>query len=251
MAGGIGAIVAYLGPNSRSIGTIIPDVVIEEAHRDSLVITQHPVERGAAITDHAFATPCSVVIRAGFSNSSAGYDGYAQEVYEAFQAWKTSRDLRDVSTGKRLYQNMLPADISVITDARTENVLAITVLCQEVILTSTQTTGTGTSTTSPGTSSSQADPATTGSVQDAGLTQGITTTGQSFQGAFNPGQTNIDGGTVGNGSIGSLGGAVGQGLDGLSPPSMEVTLPQQEVTAPSAGGSFPQADPGYAIFGGT
>ncbi len=50
MAGGIGAIVAYLGPNSRSIGTLIPDVVIEEAHRDSLVITQHPVEKGAAIT---------------------------------------------------------------------------------------------------------------------------------------------------------------------------------------------------------
>ncbi len=104
MAGGIGAIVAYLGANSRSIGTIIPDVVIEEAHRDSLVITQHPVEKGAAITDHAFAVPSTVVIRAGFSNSSAGYEGYARQVYQAFLAWRKSRDPRDVSTGKRRYR---------------------------------------------------------------------------------------------------------------------------------------------------
>ncbi len=60
-----------------------------------------------------------------------------------FLAWRKSRDPRDVSTGKRLYQNMLPADISVLTDSRTENILALTVVCQEVIITSTQTPAQG------------------------------------------------------------------------------------------------------------
>ncbi|WP_449411093.1 phage baseplate protein [Methylobacterium komagatae] len=194
MAGGIGAIVAYLGPNSRSIGTIIPDVVIQEAHRDALIITQHPVEKGSAITDHAFRTPSSVVIRCGFSNSSAGYEGYARQVYQQFLAWEASRDPRDVSTGKRLYRNMLPAEISVATDPRTENVLMITVLCQEVIITSTQRTGTDTSTTKPGDGSgSQGDPASTGSTLNGGSQQGQSTNGQSFAGAFLPGSDNAPG----------------------------------------------------------
>jgi len=220
MAGGIGSIVAYLGPNSRSIGTIIPDVVIEEAHRDALIITQHPVEKGSAITDHAFSTPASVVIRCGFSNSSAGYDGYAQEVYQQFLAWKKGRDPRDVSTGKRLYRNMLPADISVLTDARTENILAITVLCQEVIITSTQKTGTGTDTTKAGDGSgSQGDPATTGSTLNNGTQQGVGTGSQSFAGSFEPGNTNIDGGTVPNGQFGFNGPeGVGSQGSGFSPP---------------------------------
>ena len=48
---------ALISSPVRSIGTVIPDVVIEEAHRDELIITQHPVEKGATITDHAFARP--------------------------------------------------------------------------------------------------------------------------------------------------------------------------------------------------
>lgn len=235
MAGGIGAIVAYLGPNSRSIGTIIPDVVIEEAHRDALIITQHPVEKGSAITDHAFSTPASVVIRCGFSNSSAGYEGYAQQVYQQFLAWKKSRDPRDVSTGKRLYRNMLPAEISVATDGRTENILALTILCQEVIITSTQRTGTGTDTTKAADSNGgQGDPASTGSTLNSGSQQGVGTGGQSFAGAFEPGNTSIDGGTLPNGQFGLTGPeAVGSGF---SPPAVTGDVGPITVQDGSTGG---------------
>ena len=34
-----------------------PTVWIEETHHDSVVITEHPVEQGAPISDHAFARP--------------------------------------------------------------------------------------------------------------------------------------------------------------------------------------------------
>lgn len=75
---------ALISSPVRVIGTIIPDVVVEEHHRDQLVITDHPVERGAAISDHAFKLPVEVEIRCGFSNSSAGIEGYVQAVYQEF-----------------------------------------------------------------------------------------------------------------------------------------------------------------------
>jgi len=34
--------------------SLTPQVTIEEVHHDDLEITEHPVERGAAIGDHAF-----------------------------------------------------------------------------------------------------------------------------------------------------------------------------------------------------
>ena len=55
---------------SRQIGTIIPEVVIEEMHRDRLIITDHPVESGAAISDHAFKMPVEVDMRVGWSDSA-------------------------------------------------------------------------------------------------------------------------------------------------------------------------------------
>ena len=243
-----GSIFAYIGPSSRSIGTIVPDVVVEEAHRDSMVITQHPVEKGVTITDHAFAAPSTVVIRAGFSNSSAADRGYAQQVYRQFLAWRASRDPRDVSTGKRRYKNMLPVDISVITDSHSENILMLTVVCQEVIITSTQTTGTGTSTTSPGdSSSSQADPASTGGTLNQGQVQGYSADSTSFQGAFNPGNTNIDGGTVGNGSFGLNGVEAGSGI---APPTVTTEVGPMTGSDPSTGAIiFDDNKPTPPIFG--
>lgn len=40
------AVQSVLISSGRSIGTIIPNVVIEEIHRDDLIVTDHPVEKG-------------------------------------------------------------------------------------------------------------------------------------------------------------------------------------------------------------
>ncbi len=57
------------GPG-RSIGTLIPDVIVGEAHRDELIITQHPVEGGGIISDHAFLRPVEVEMQIGYSDST-------------------------------------------------------------------------------------------------------------------------------------------------------------------------------------
>ncbi len=145
---------------------------------------------------------------------------------------------------------MLPADISVLTDSRTENILALTVVCQEVIITSTQTTGTGTDTTKAGDgSSAQGDPASTGSTLNSGSQQGVGTGSQSFAGSFEPGNTNIDGGTVPNGSFGLNGIEAGSGA-GFAPSTVTTEVGPMTGQDPSTGAIiFDDSNGTNPIFG--
>ncbi len=131
---------ALITTGQRQIGTLIPDVTVREVMRDEIVITDHPVERGAAISDHAFARPCEIEMQAGWSDSTGGYVGYARDVYDALLSLQKSREPFDVTTGKRSYQNMLISSLAVQTDERSENILMVTVRIREVIIVSTQTT---------------------------------------------------------------------------------------------------------------
>lgn len=125
----------------RSIAGFVADVTVEEQHLDELVITEHPVQQGAAITDHAFKKPASVVIRCGWSNSSfqaLGNPNYVREVYDDFLELQASREPFDIITGKRLYTSMLIATLACTTDEKTENALLLTVSCRQIIVANTQ-----------------------------------------------------------------------------------------------------------------
>src|SRR6185312_9430788 len=125
----------------RSIGTIFPDCAVEEIHRDDAQMTIHPVETGSPITDHMFLMPQTVELRWFWSNSSAGAEGYVQEVYQAILALQQSRELQDIVTGKRQYTSMQFRSLVVRTDPETEFSLALIAIAQQMILTSVTTTG--------------------------------------------------------------------------------------------------------------
>lgn len=124
----------------RSIGFVIPNVVVEELHRDELVITDHPVERGAMISDHAFKRPAEVEMRCGWSDSGAG-PGFVIQVYQSLLALQRLREPFTVSTGKRLYPNMLIRGLGTTTDEKTEHALMVVCALREVIIVNTQATG--------------------------------------------------------------------------------------------------------------
>jgi hypothetical protein len=124
----------------RRIGTIYPDVTMEEVHHDDLVITDHPVEKGSSISDHSFKRPEEVDMRVGFSNSTAQTEGYVQNVYEDILALQDSREPFEVDTGKRHYTDMLIAGITATTDAKSEFALYLVVRLKKVKLTSTSGT---------------------------------------------------------------------------------------------------------------
>lgn len=132
---------ALLMGNFRSIGFIIPDVTIEEIHIDTMQITDHPVEIGAAISDHAFMQPVEVQMTVGWSNSVGGFPFYSRLIYDALRGLQQAREPFSVATGKRFYQNMLIRNLIVQTDPESENALMVIASLREVLITNTQTSG--------------------------------------------------------------------------------------------------------------
>lgn len=141
----------------RMLGPVIAQVTVEEQHVDELEITNHPVEQGAAITDHAFKKPAEVIIRCGWSNSGAqslitdltnalnffesgeiGSFNYVQEVYGQLLTLQEARIPFSIITGKRVYDNMLFRSLIVGTDEKTEHTLFLTAICRQIILVNTE-----------------------------------------------------------------------------------------------------------------
>jgi hypothetical protein len=149
-------------PNPRQIGTIIPDIVIEEIQHDQLQISEFPVESGAPIADHAYKRPPEIIMRCGFSNSTAQSEGYVQQVYLLFLELQAQLQPFNVTTGKRQYQNMLISSLLVTTDQESEYTLRVVVGLKMVIITSTS--GGGLS-SDPAT---QADPSQTSGTTNSG-----------------------------------------------------------------------------------
>jgi hypothetical protein len=150
----------------RSIGLFIPAAVFEENHIDELEITDHPIEYGATVADHAYRRPAEVTIHCGWSNSPnktgllsaslglaslvtpiagiasavigavEGLTGsdHLKGIYTKMLDLQRTRELFDVHTGKRTYQNMLIKTLSVTTDKNSENTLMVTVVCREIII---------------------------------------------------------------------------------------------------------------------
>lgn len=135
---------------SRRIGLIVPSVVVSEKHNDTLEITEHHVETGAPVSDHAYKRPSEVVMEVGFAGGGSLLDfidtsslgltlGLSpKETYQQILDLQSSRIPFDVVTGKRLYSNMLIRAIEVTTDRTSENVLMAVLTLREVIITQTQ-----------------------------------------------------------------------------------------------------------------
>lgn len=189
------AVALITQPNRRYFGTIIPDIVIEEISNDATQISQYPVETGAAIADHAYVQPAALIMRCGFSNSSHQNNLFVQEVYAQILALRNTLAPMNVSTGKRLYTNLLISSLAVTTDQESENALMIVVSFREVLLTSTS----GGSGQAPDTSAA-ADQSQTGAVSS----YGVSTAGDAGAGVApltNSSGNAVVGGTFGLGGV--------------------------------------------------
>jgi len=160
-------------------GTLfVPDATIEEAHTDETEITDHPVEQGTVISDHAFNRPSELIVTAGWSDSpnnsglanqivgaaanassalqtiigaartiggvvdmfaSSDSGSPSQAAYQQLLAMRANRTLFTIYTGKRVYQNMLIKSLAATTDAKTENSLIIRIGCRQILMAQTQT----------------------------------------------------------------------------------------------------------------
>lgn len=155
----------------RSIGTIIPQCTVEERARDELAITEHPVQSGAAITDHAYKIPTTVTARYSWSNSGSIFSlttgglisSDPSDIYNNLLTLQASRQPFDLQTGKRPYSNMLIKSLEQVTDNKTENALSVTITFQQIIIVDVLATQLKTQ--------SQANPAQTAPVVNGGTVQ--------------------------------------------------------------------------------
>jgi hypothetical protein len=131
-------------------GPILAQATVEEAHHDEMEIVDHPIENGAAITDHAFKRPAEVTLRLAWSNSpntlgpaasGATLAGTSRSqvaaIYEQLRYLQAERILCTLYTGKRGYDNMLLKSLAETTNSQTENALFIVATFRQLIIVST------------------------------------------------------------------------------------------------------------------
>jgi len=141
----------------RTIGEFNATITVEEISTDDLEITQHPVQQGANITDHAYMKPAQIAIKIIFNDE----DRPLAETYQKLLQLQSSRQPFDVVTGKRQYKNMLFKSLSQTNDLATDNILSISAQLQEVFITAVQVV-------SVPERSKQANPGKTGATENAG-----------------------------------------------------------------------------------
>lgn len=162
----------------KRLGEITIPVTFEEAYQDELQITEHPVEKGAEINDHAFKRQPEVVIKCGWSNSDikalagtiqAIFTGgglpsadYISTVYSQLLALQELREPFDVVTSLRMYDSMLFKSLAVLKDQKTGAALSVTATLKQLRIVDTQAT-----TLPP--RENQADPAATAETQNTGV----------------------------------------------------------------------------------
>lgn len=116
------------------------DCTVSERHSDQLTITDHPVEEGANVSDHAQKEPPVLELNGIISNqpillnvvddlqpSVAGGspDNRAQDAYDEFIRLQESASLLQIATEVRDYEDMMIASIAVQRDKDTRNILDI------------------------------------------------------------------------------------------------------------------------------
>jgi len=123
------------------------DAFLRIKHTSSLTITEHPVETGAAITDHSYINPAVLVMEVGMSDVSASLvngqfeGGWSRSVtaYQVLLWLQQQRIPFEVVTRLRNYKNMLIETIVAPDDHTTLHGLKATVTLKEVFVATVQT----------------------------------------------------------------------------------------------------------------
>ena len=168
-AGAYSGLVGVFARPSRKLGPLVADAVLEEFHEDELTLTDHPIQYGSVITDHAFKLPSRVTLTYGWSQSPSSVRAIRETVDSVVQGVQTAdtlsgivdtlygtgrinsyyRRLRDLQlnrevftiiTGRLKYENMMLVSLSLVTDKDTENALIVRAVCREVQFADTVTT---------------------------------------------------------------------------------------------------------------
>lgn len=109
----------------RTIGPIPIDCIMKESPRQSLRITDNPIETGSDVTDHVFLEPRELVLEIADTKGAA--------LWFALTQLQESRIPFTVVSGLSAFSNMLIENISATREASNTNLFEGTVKLREII----------------------------------------------------------------------------------------------------------------------
>jgi hypothetical protein len=128
---------------------IVFDATTSESHTQDADVTENPVETGSAITDNVRAKPAQLKLETlvtdypvGLSGGGTGApaeEGRAQGVYDLLIALKNEGVRIEVSTGAKLYRDMVIQSITLPRDKALSGALRFSILLKEIKTVSSQT----------------------------------------------------------------------------------------------------------------
>ncbi len=118
------------------------DAFVRESHAGSVKITDHPVQGGWNISDHAYNLPDSLTIEVFSSDSMdtiktnqfKDYSTKSVSVYEILRSLKERRVLVSVRTRLRRYENMIIEKMSSTDDYKTANSFRCVVSLRQIMV---------------------------------------------------------------------------------------------------------------------
>ena len=126
-----------------SVGGWYFDAVLKLSHDRGLVITTHPVEEGANITDHSHVREKRLILEIGMSDVGVGgfetRQSRSVSAFEVLTEMQESRRPVTVVTRLDTYRNMLIEDIKPDEDKDTTNGLRASVFLREVNIVKAET----------------------------------------------------------------------------------------------------------------
>lgn len=118
------------------------DVSVSETHKSTAKVTDHPVEVGANISDHIVDEPDELSMSLLISNTPIVTKGSqealaldplrANRAYYDLLAIKKAREPIDAITSLREYRGMAITEMSCARDAKTGNVIALSVNLRQI-----------------------------------------------------------------------------------------------------------------------
>jgi len=134
-----------------NVGGWFFDAFLKLDHTSTLKLTEHPVQGGASITDHAFMEPRILSMEIGMSDARESFIpgqfthswSRSASAFEILRALQVQRIPMQILTRLGLYRNMLVETISAPDDYMTLHGLRVNVTFREIIVATVQTVQVG------------------------------------------------------------------------------------------------------------
>lgn len=124
---------------SRTFGTFAFDAVFNESHSVTANVTEHPLQTGAPISDHAYLNPVEIPISIGMSDAATelgtiagGSADRSVTAYSKLLQLMASFEPVTLITRLTTYENMLITSIAADDDYTTQHALKATIIFKQI-----------------------------------------------------------------------------------------------------------------------